>query len=421
MRSLSKNLLSLLNDQKQWIRTHQLNLLVSAIIILDAFLAAFVWMLNRHTATTLEVVWTTTACLLCALSLGNGFQRWFWPQILVLAVHVIVYTTPFGLIPIGPVYLYALACVYSAINWRGWIVLPVIAQLTACIFLAPVRDYVSFELFLLDLTGFALGLLARSWQSAQNMRVREEKLKRAEQLNRERQNNLAIAVRLHDRVANNLAGIITIAQTQLLAHDHDMKEWETVRSQARLAYGESHSILDLLRDDPHADSVPQPVPSLSSPSDLRYIDRLRTILSEQKQRLTEHGLQGTTAFTVTGSPILTPAARTEAEDLIREFASNIGRHMSTSDTYVLTISLSRSGIRIVTMNNIPAVPISRGGSSGRGLSIHRELVRQLGGTLSFGSDNDDTDCSSSNSKPCSGQTKRTWIAVATIPAQQPSA
>ncbi|PJM77414.1 hypothetical protein [Bifidobacterium felsineum] len=254
------------------------------------------------------------------------------------------------------------------------------------------------------------------------------------------QRNTRLASRIHDSASGGLSYIALTAQRELRrigddeAHCAERQDWQFVNDQALSVLDEIHHVIDLLEQpqssdqsqpNDSADSKVQessanpvmkraesPVPESSSSSSATswQWNTLQSAMREANAKLTHLGFTGTIETRGNLPDDCADEALTEAANLLGEITANITRHMSTdAGEYCCVITFSKSAIEIMETNPI-AIPDNTaqnddGNSAGAlkphgsGLSMHRRMIRSLGGELNATAEDGD------------------WILYARIPAQ----
>ena len=386
-----------------WLQAHITFLLVLTVVLFDSIRDGIIFQTYPSEATPWNIGWTIGCVALCLFSLIPRRWNWIGPFLLVVSFTLFLFSPQVNESESDLTYIYSVGFLVSAIGWN-WFLMLIGGY---CVALSVVTGVVlghvaAFDVFATTLLGLAFGVIAIFWQTAQKSRIQQEQLIRLRQSHAEEQANLAIAVRLHDHIANDAAGILAISQLQAfsdgspekaIAQQPSSQVWKTVGEKAHDIYTETHKIMDLLGQDTTA--------PVSSPDEEQYslAIRLRAALDAAQHDLQSEGFHGHIALTGRAKPDFSHVRQEEAIELVHEFATNIARHMAETGTYSLTVSLNPDSCRIVSMNAIPASPITRGRPSGKGLRLHRRLLGQLGGSLAYGRDDD------------------MWISTAVIPAE----
>ena len=389
-----------------WNQTHIKFLIVAAVIMIDCLDDVLDFYSDPTEATPWNIGWLVACCCLCALSLLPRRYDLIGPLILVVCFNACIFSPHINAFESDLSYLYAMACIAYAIGRTRFLSIPavfIIAISTITAF-SPNSD-AALDIFIDGFSGLAFGIIANSWQSLEELRTQKEKLARLHQQQDEERQNLAIAARMHDRIANDAAGIIALAEASTLHTDADAdahktapsisaetadknnspshpdepaeSSWNIVAGKARGIYQESHNIMALLEKEPE-----------SSPHSF-FIAKIKGILDNEQHRLNEEGFEGLMlVMAQDGQPDLPAPQEQEVLELIHEFSTNIHRHMAANGTFNLTVYLSTDSCRIVEMNSTANPPVTRGHKSGRGLALHRRLLERFGGSLTYDIDND---------------------------------
>lgn len=251
-----------------------------------------------------------------------------------------------------------------------------------------------------------VGILFRSIQHRMQLRVQAAQLQtekqRAEQLER----NVCLASQMHDGLTNDLSYIATLAYSHVLqeqaaaskddgaqgaAQQQSASDWQHVYEEAQAALDKAHFAIDRLRGKPEAiDEI------ADARGPLREV--LPRIAAREKAKLDVLGFSGTLDVDLAHLPDSVSApARSEAVQLVTELFANIRRHASDDGTYSVSLHYAPDCqvVKIVAMNTLSSA--SRGGSSGRGLQLHRHILHKMGGDMQTSED------------------KGVWILRATIP------
>lgn len=420
-----------------WLQTHTKPVLALIAILVDSVSTISLLVLYpAQTAQTARwnIAWLIGCIVFCLLSLVPRRWNWLGPLLLIGCYSVLLFSPHIDTGESNLTYIYALACVVSAIGWTWCLALFGGYCVAFCIIArAFLGRIVAAEVITHTVLGVAGGIIVIAWQMARDSRDQQEQLARLRLRQAQEQENLAIAVRLHDHIANDAAGILAICELQTLPGSPEQAaptgqaapaeqaapaqkslkpskspepsqspeppkspdpskslSWQAVATKAHDIYAETHRLMDLLGQGAQS-STPQ-----AQASPLLSV-RLRTALDIEQQNLRSAGFNGHAALTGTAEPELSAMKQREALELVHELAANIRRHMAASGTYSLNVILEPDSCRIVAMNAVPASPVTRGHPSGKGLRLHRRLLRRLGGSLAYGRDDD------------------TWITTAVIP------
>lgn len=255
-----------------------------------------------------------------------------------------------------------------------------------------------------------VGILFRSIQHRMQLRVQaaqlQTQMQRAEQLER----NVRLASQMHDGLTNDLSYIATLAYSHVLqeqdaaskddgaqggsqgaAQQQALSDWQHIYEEAQAALDKAHFAIDRLRGKPEA---------IDEIADARgpLKEVLPRIAAREKAKLDALGFSGTLDVDLAHLPDSVSAlARSEAVQLVTELFANIRRHASDDGTYSISLHYAPDCqvVKIVAMNTLSSA--SRGGSSGRGLQLHRHILHKMGGDMQTSED------------------KGVWILRATIP------
>lgn len=122
-----------------------------------------------------------------------------------------------------------------------------------------------------------------------------------------------------------------------------------------------------------------------------FVTRVKAQITDTEEFLEAQGYRGTAA--VNGiAMVVDPEAAAEALSLMTEIGTNIRRHAPAGDdSYLLFVTLSPEWIEIRETNDIRDDADAQSGlsaqeRSGRGLTMHRTRVQELGGELTTRSD-----------------------------------
>ncbi|PLS29600.1 exodeoxyribonuclease V [Bifidobacterium parmae] len=216
------------------------------------------------------------------------------------------------------------------------------------------------------LLGYTFRLISDKFRSRE--RMHEHTLRELEYEHQEQQ--LQIAARMHDFVADKLANIIMRTE---MDSQPDSTAWHDIHDEARAALDELHAIIDVIRqsdtDTPVAgDAVNQ---------------QLAEICAVHDRALATMGLHGEGTVKDWG---LTTAPQPDrirlAAALIGELYTNIGRYADKEIPYQMSITLHDDHLEIVQTNGI-ATSQRTTVSGGRGLAIYAQRISHIQGILAY--------------------------------------
>lgn len=179
-------------------------------------------------------------------------------------------------------------------------------------------------------------------------------------------NNLLIAERMHDSIANDLSYIAMVANAQ----SGDL--WKTIAVKADEAFSATHDIIGLLNDEEKQDVL------FHSSSIIDLIARERAALS----LIGCHGICDCSEF---DDEVINSGVRSVLADVIKEVFGNIRKHADYSSHYSFTLRLnsqhsSRHPIVELSQSNVMASQEARY-SKGRGLEILRRELGNVNGDM----------------------------------------
>ncbi|MBT1173029.1 hypothetical protein JS528_06595 [Bifidobacterium sp. MA2] len=227
-------------------------------------------------------------------------------------------------------------------------------------------DIAAFARVILPLaTAWVCGYAANLHQKSIHMQRLAEKHLAAEKENERLQANAKIAVRMHDTLTNDLSCISAIA------HQHpDDPEWNVILRRSQSAFVQAHAVIDYLsgRGIREGDGGP-------------FMERLRQQLDEDGKYLDFLGYHGVPELH--GEALVTTHdAEEEILALLKEIGTNIQRHAVPGDeSYILNVDVTAEGVEIFETNDVSRTVLSEAERSGRGLAMHREQIKRLGGIL----------------------------------------
>ncbi len=239
---------------------------------------------------------------------------------------------------------------------------------------------------ILCITCFLSGIALKQHQeaiAAQQRRSRElldlERLKNLETRNK-------FAIRIHDSLTNALSDISLLANSHITGNkggpeinhtDRPVSDWQLVASRTDDAFRHIHEIISLLS---HTDSQKESDNSEKSPRG----NDLKTYLACLQAHHAKLGYKGN--IQITG---LEPSFRKETYDalqsLLAEIFTNIQRHaVPGPHSFDLFVTFDEQGVQIRQLNDAhETVDLPEPEISGKGLTMHRQLITSLGGSLSW--------------------------------------
>jgi signal transduction histidine kinase len=282
--------------------------------------------------------------------------------------------------------------------------LPCVAFLILLVFslTKPIYFHTQFYSSLIEmvLVVAVIGISVRSLARSYELKQRETELKATRTEANQLRENAHLARQLHDGLTNDLTFIMTLAylnsdsgnasvhkseaddqksRKTTTSHDaSDATQWNLVYSRAQDALDRAHEAIDALRNPP--------------PSSLQ-----EHALKREKE-LEELGFHGTCRLSLSNIPERVPEKIvTEALGLVDEVFANIRRHGDPQGDWLLEVNsvpikqdqsekektpLTGQTLSVVEMNTVGrGVTDQEIGRSGRGLALHREVVKRLGGTM----------------------------------------
>lgn len=225
------------------------------------------------------------------------------------------------------------------------------------------------------LLGYTFHLISDRFQSRE--RMHRHTLRELEYEHQEQQ--LQIAARMHDFVADKLANIIMRTE---MDSQPDSTAWHDIHDEARAALDELHAIIDVIRQS-----------DADTPVAGDAVNRqLAEICAVHDRELATMGLHG--RGTVKDWGLTTPPQPDRiqlAEALIGELYTNIGRYADKRIPYQMSITLHDDHLEIVQTNGI-ATSRRTTVSGERGLAIYAQRVSHIRGVFSYGSHDDEWSC-----------------------------
>lgn len=220
-----------------------------------------------------------------------------------------------------------------------------------------------------------LGLAARRARVRKRDDDRTERLLRQIELFR---HGDQLAIAMHDTLSNDLTFIASVARRHRSDSDPAMRrDWQAVYQRSQQAFAQTHGIIDFLAGNAGSDGTKG---HASTP-----YERMCSVVGQARDGLAALGYGG--EATVEGVvATIDPDAECEAESLIREIGTNISRHVTPdAHAYELYVTLTADAVTIRELNDIPsaghAPRLTDAERSGRGLTMHRARIAQLGGVL----------------------------------------
>ena len=192
-------------------------------------------------------------------------------------------------------------------------------------------------------------------------------------------NNLHLAVRMHDRLTNKIADIALQSKIALLDKSISKKQRsaiEAINDLADQAFEEGHNIIDILRGN-------------TAKQDARseFIQHIEDTLQMNDSINTSCGLKGKSICNISSNDIpedISDEIICEVIELIEELYLNMRKYASL--VYYIRISIREKQIVIKQFN----VRFLGGKSkdairsvSQKGLLLHRDTLKHLGGSLYF--------------------------------------
>lgn len=200
---------------------------------------------------------------------------------------------------------------------------------------------------------------------------------------------------LHDTLTNDLTYVITIVNTRMLDADAEERTaFRQVDVKTCDALACAHAVIDRLRDDGTAANARHVEPQASGRSRENTVgstdmDQLAGFIGRQRSELAALGYEGT--GDVTGLRLLNlydAASRDETRSLLVELFANIRRHCRPGNDYSRSVNIDERRISIVQMNTVTHGSVQSEDDretnrmpSGRGLAVHRDIIRRLDGTM----------------------------------------
>lgn len=195
--------------------------------------------------------------------------------------------------------------------------------------------------------------------------------------------DMAIAARLHDTVTNDLSYVITVATTRSLdsVSEEELRTLNAIAERSQDAFAKTHEVIDVLTVRDHRRNPAN--------STLALQQELKSIANTEETRLSKLGLIGNT--TVNDGSFSTTIARQlhqEITGLVYEVYANLRRHCVPPADYTVIMNIQDSTFTLTAMNTLSekTMPISQ--TSGKGLRLHQDIIKSIGGELTFQKDHD---------------------------------
>ena len=215
------------------------------------------------------------------------------------------------------------------------------------------------------------------------MNARELELLQAKRENEMLKRENILASRTHDTVSSALSSIALFAEQErdCAERESESSKWATVNETALKALDNLHQVIDMLGTSDTAPSQDissvnaEPIASLGSP--------LKHMAEQEDHRLHVLGFPGSTEITgdYAGNG---GEAGEEVVGLLTELYANVGDHAASECRYHITIALEETHVVVEQTNSV--ANHDHKPPSGRGLKLHRATIQQLGGDLSYNSD-----------------------------------
>jgi len=369
--------------------------------------AALMWR-SGHDA---RWMWVNLAALFCLLAYAivwslrtgrsaNGGKRPAW---LRSVLHFVDNNHRFGWFGlILPIVVLALSVVSDWLHWGGiitWVLMAIASLL-----------YLMYVMLVMFATGYeALTLLLHSKERQLAQSNRELALLRREQ---------ELASRTHDTVTGALSSIALLAEQQQGDADNDgeIRIWSIVNKTALQALDNLHQVIDILGNAPVDNNAAKGLIDKTSQSSTWDMDALmhsiQDIATKGDQELRSLGFHGTTtlrdARTSLSTETIDADSQTDSIDaaehreeknlkgnapemrdaeevlnILGEIYTNIRFHADPTVEYQCDISIESEAIRINQTNalltNVDGVSSKH--QSERGLRLHKQILKQIGGSL----------------------------------------
>lgn len=225
------------------------------------------------------------------------------------------------------------------------------------------------------LLGYSFRLISDEFRSHE--RMHQHTLRELEYEHQEQQ--LQIAARMHDFVADKLANIIM--RTEMDSRP-DSAAWDDVHDEACAALDELHAIIDVIRQSDADTHV----------AGNAVTQQLTELCASHDRELATVGFHG--GGTIKDWGLTTPPRPDRiqlAKALISELYTNIGRYADKENSYQMSITLHDDHLEIVQTNRIVSSRRTTV-SGGRGLSIYTQRISHIQGTFSYGSRDGEWSC-----------------------------
>ncbi|PLS27629.1 histidine kinase [Bifidobacterium parmae] len=306
----------------------------------------------------------------CVLPVAQGPSR-FWG--VYCAIGLVAYDTGLSAVAVSMMLSFLGTQCYQVAQWHGGTL--------------SFSDLLVFLMY--GVTAIIVGYGFR-WWTTMNTRQADEYLASEHELRRiYRLRDSDNAIRLHDSVAQCLAGIQLIAQRNIRdAHDGDAAEWRRVNDLAAKGQAEVRTIIDMMLEDEkeHDSAVRRSEWWLA----------VTAMADDGDAMLKRNGYRGKTELMDGGigtRKVNEHDVRTLGA-VLKELYSNIDRHAVPGSDYQASITLQKSATEIVMSNVIAA---SRNTSVRQGLKSRLYKLELIGGELDYEIDGD------------------TWVVYARVP------
>lgn len=217
---------------------------------------------------------------------------------------------------------------------------------------------------------------------------RYEKIKNIQRVSREHEkavneniahlrNNLFLASQMHDHLANKLAGLSLVIQSNVASAQNsaEQNKWMQIAPVVNRSIQLVHQIIDQLTS-PQNNTAEQVLQgSIVSLTDIR------TFVQRQQKICEQENLRGFISIQGVEKAAVSPQSLSEIESITEEVMTNVRRHMPSKQQYVVRIRLTQDSFTLVEMNPIRYAPLTRGVPSGRGIRLHQSLIKTLHGSV----------------------------------------
>ena len=239
------------------------------------------------------------------------------------------------------------------------------------------------------------------------LRAKELELARTNEQMAMMQRDAAIASKTHDGVTGTLSFIAFIAQkhmAEIAVHSgsfecaEDSNDWAAVNKAALDALDDVHTVIRLLgsplSNDVDSNGIPlteTPASASSTMSNSSPSKLIEHVCSDGDSRLHCLGFQGSSTIKLGDNAVKRLADVSDVSafaDLIEELYTNISKHADKETPYYLTITSEQSDVVIVQSNGVARQTdgiaeheTRRPSGMQQGLSLHRQQIENLGGTM----------------------------------------